>query len=274
MVVYVHVISVGTSVLSNFEREFPDEARKLGVVGWGSLSPDDPRQWRALTNAYRGSKVFKVLLNYLSQNPKVRSAELNAFLSFVNYVGHSKKDVRVLTYTTDTGNGFLCGRLIHAYLINEGYKTLTKKPVKIKGLGRTLQSFEDGLMNLTDKVVVKIRKYVMKGYKVYINATGGFKPETAYLILAGALAGAHKAYYIHETFKEIVELPLPKLSIDEKLVKVIKNLKQPYELINEEELNEKLISEGLDLNDLRERGIIHKEKPKFRKYVVKLTTIV
>ncbi len=270
MVMYVHVIAVGTSILSNFEREFPEEAEKLGIKGWGVLSPEDPAQKEAFKHAHEGSNVFKTLLNYVSEDPKKRSAELNAFLTFVNYAGHSKKNVGVLIYTTDTGNGFLCGQLVHTYLTREGYKSLTKKPVRIKWLGRTLESFEDGLINLTDKIVVKIRDHVKKGRKVYINATGGFKPETAYLVLAGALAGAHKAYYIHETFKEIVELPLPKLSIDEKLVNVIKNLKEPYAPLNEEELKEKLASEGLDINDLRERGVIHKEKPQFRKYVVKL----
>ncbi len=33
MVMRVHVIAVGTSILSNFEREFPKRAEELGIKG-------------------------------------------------------------------------------------------------------------------------------------------------------------------------------------------------------------------------------------------------
>ncbi|MEM4650566.1 MAG: putative CRISPR-associated protein [Pyrobaculum sp.] len=43
----------------------------------------------------------------------------------------------------------------------------------------------------------------------YVVATGGFKPESTFAVIAAYLAGAHGAVYIHETFKDVVELPIP-----------------------------------------------------------------
>lgn len=270
---WVHVISVGTSILRNFSRESVELCRELGICEWGFIGFDHPDQVRALASARRGDVIFDSLYDFVSRNPGRASAELNAFLRAVSLFSHSPPgDVGVYVFSSDSGTGYLCASLVHAFLSDSGYSTLSKDPVRISGLGRNLLSFEDSLVDLVDKVVVKILEWNSRGIRVYLNLTGGFKPESAYLVLAGALAGAQRAYYIHETFDDVVSVPLPRLTIDHRLASIIKRLKDPYQALSEQELEEILRDEGLDLTDLRERGVIQEKIPAFRKYVVKLVS--
>ncbi len=57
------------------------------------------------------------------------------------------------------------------------------------------------------------------GRLTYVVATGGYKPESTFAVIAAYLAGAHGAVYIHETFKEVVELPMLPLQLRQVLAK-------------------------------------------------------
>jgi len=92
---------------------------------------------------------------------------------------------------------------------------------RIPELGR---SFEAGLYNLLDAVASLVAKYRGLGLRVYLNATGGFKLETAVLYLAACLLGADRVYYIHEAMREVVELPALPLSIDRRFAEVLQKL--------------------------------------------------
>ncbi|MEM0172395.1 MAG: putative CRISPR-associated protein, partial [Thermoproteota archaeon] len=268
---WVHVISVGTSILRNFSRDQKNLCEKLDICNWGTMRFDDPDQQRALTAARRGDPIFDTLYEYVSKNHFKASAELNAFLRAVSRFKHSPpKDVSVYLFSSNSGTGYLCASLIHEFLRSLNYTMLRKDPIRIEYLGKNLQSFEDSLVDLVEKVVNKILEWNSKGIKVYLNLTGGFKPESTFLALAGALAGAQKAYYIHETFDELVTVPLLKLAIDHRLTNLIKRLEDPYKTFSEPELEDLLRGEGLNLEDLRERGFIEEEKPAFRKYLIKL----
>lgn len=268
---WVHVISVGTSILRNFSRDRKNLCEELGICDWGFIRFDHPDQQRALSVARRGDPIFNALYEYVSEDPRRASAELNAFLRAVSLFNHSpREDVGVYVFSSDSGTGYLCASLIHEFLRNLNYLMLSKDPVRIEGLGKNILSFEDSLVDLVEKVVTKILEWNSKGIKVYLNLTGGFKPESTYLALAGALAGAQRAYYIHETFEEIVAVPLLKLAIDPRLTNLIKRLKDPYQTFSEPELEDLLRDEGLDLKDLRESGFIQERAPAFRKYIIKL----
>jgi CRISPR/Cas system-associated protein Csm6 len=58
-----------------------------------------------------------------------------------------------------------------------------------------------------------------EGRLTYVVATGGFKPESTFAVIAAYLAGAHGAVYIHETFKDVMELPILPLQLEETLAK-------------------------------------------------------
>lgn len=224
MVRWMHVIASGTSVLRNFEFVRRDEAVRLGVEGWFRLAPGDPRQELAerVVGEGRGNEVYEALWNFLAGDPEAASAEINAFLKYVSLAAHApRSEVGVLVFSTDTGTGYLCAALVHEYLRSEGYVTLTPAPVRVSGLGTSEESLDDGLANLLDEVVSVIRDEVGRGVKVYVNATAGFKAETTFLALAAAMAGATAAYYIHESFREVVELPLPPLAIDSRVRELV-----------------------------------------------------
>ncbi|MEM2075734.1 MAG: putative CRISPR-associated protein [Zestosphaera sp.] len=270
---WVHVISVGTSILRNFSRDRKNLCEELGICDWGFIGFDHPEQQRALSVARRGDPIFNALYEYISEDPRRASAELNAFLRAVSLFNHSpREDVGVYVFSSDSGTGYLCASLIHEFLHNLNYLMLSKDPIRIEGLGKNILSFEDSLVDLIEKVVTKILEWNSKGIKVYLNLTGGFKPESTYLALAGALAGAQRAYYIHETFDEVVTVPLLKLAVDYRLANLVKKLRDPYQTFSGSELEDILRNEKLDLVDLKERGVIQEKAPAFRKYIIKLIT--
>ncbi len=256
MVKWLHVIASGTSILRNFELKRSEDAGRLGITGWFRLPPNHPAQEEAVRAARSGSKheVFSVLSEFLRQSPETVSAELNAFLKYVSLANHAPPhEVGVLIFSTDTGTGYLCAALIHEYLRREGYAVVTNEPVRVEGLGTSEESFDDGLANLLDKVVNVIREKTAEGIKVYVNATAGFKAETSFLTMAAALAGATAAYYIHEAFREVIELPLPPLTINPKVRKLITLTGR--EGLSIGEFEETARSQGLNPNDLLERKL-------------------
>lgn len=272
MVRWLHVIATGTSILRNFEFRFRGRAEELGVEGWFRLPPDDPRQdvaW-GVARAGRGDEVYRALSDYLRSDPRGASAELNAFLRYVSLSNHVPPgEVGVLVYSTDTGTGYLCARLIHEYLVGEGYAALTPEPVRVEGLGTSEESLDDGLANLLDKVVSVIREEVAKGVKVYVNATAGFKPETTFLTMAAALAGAAATYYIHEAFREVIELPLPPLTVDPKIKQLIS--KVGPEGMNVTEYEETARNLGINPQELLEKKLlILTDKVRLRKWLTLL----
>ncbi len=269
MVRWVHIISVGTSLLGNFERSKPDLASKLGVKEWFKASPNDEVQDVALGHARVGDPIFDSLLKFVKEGPEEASAELNAFLKYVRLNSHvPPKDVGVLLYSTDTGTCYLCASVISKYLRSKGYYLLSPKPLRIEGLGRCEELFDDALTNLLDKVVTKVAEWSRKDVPVYINATGGFKAETQFLVLAAAVSGAKAAYYIHETFKEVIELPLPPLRIDPRIEELVKYVKQ-YGVMSKSELEMKCMELGLDPKELEvDRKLIKNNK--LRKWLLSL----
>jgi CRISPR/Cas system-associated protein Csm6 len=82
--------------------------------------------------------------------------------------------------------------------------------------------FHEGLLQLARAVGNDVKKARREGRLTYVVATGGFKPESTFAVIAAYLAGAHGAVYIHETFKEVVELPMLPLQLRQVLAKFAK----------------------------------------------------
>ena len=273
MVKWLHIIGVGTSLLSNFERRFPEEARRLGVTGWYRLSPSDPGQYVAEEEAGKGfsSGVFRRLYELLSGDPRGFSAELNAFLGYIDFAGHAPpSEVGVLLYTTDTGVSWLIGRVLREYLASKGY--IVEGPYRIRGLGRSVKVFEEGLVNLVDEVVSRVVEAKRKGVSVYINATPGYKAETTFLVLAGLLAGATTIYYIHEAFREPISLPILPLAIKREIIELLNKIDEAEKYIAEEILRDY----NYTTRTLREMGLIEEigGKIRVRKWAKKIISLL
>lgn len=63
-----------------------------------------------------------------------------------------------------------------------------------------------GLRSLVSTLIKCIQEEKERGYEVLINATGGFKAEIAYAVLVGLLFDL-PVVYIHERFRDIIEMP-------------------------------------------------------------------
>jgi len=126
------------------------------------------------------------------------SAETNSLSRIV------QRDDRLIFLHSHTEEGTLCAEVLKSFYEKKDFdcavfaiQDLTYKESRFK---------MRGLRALVGKMVELIREEKRKGRMVIINATGGFKAEIAYAVLVGLLFDV-PVYYIHEAFKEIIEMP-------------------------------------------------------------------
>lgn len=230
------VVTVGTSILSNAGSRLGDPFLKE----LATISPEDPRQ----------SEVEKVdvgrLVNFAVAEPERCCAELNTFVKFIKKWPHLISKCRAVFYTSDTNNGRLAARAVSKawHAVAQQFRINCEVDVReIHGLGR---DFTQSLAELAAQLVREVKCERARGRLVYVVATGGFKPESTFAVLSAYLAGATGVLYIHESFRDLVELgPLP-LKLSDDLVKYAKGLIDEYTLAN------KL---GLDVHHLEDVGL-------------------
>ncbi|GEM_PF-1077632 len=115
------------------------------------------------------------------------------------------------TLFSETEESELCAQALVNYYQNRGFPSEAEK---IEGLNYREGIFcSRGLRALVSKLVEVIEEKRKKGYEVLINATGGFKAESAYALLVGMLFRV-PVYYIHEVFQNVVEMPVVPVSWD------------------------------------------------------------
>ncbi|MDQ6963581.1 MAG: putative CRISPR-associated protein, partial [Mariprofundales bacterium] len=156
------------------------------------------------------SECWRLVECLLERDPYGMSAELNA----MDWVLESKCDgvSEVILYASDTPEGEHSAKLLRGFL-EKACSGITVSVKRVGGLGR---DFWPGLLELVRTLVRDVRRLVAeKEYSViYLNATGGFKPETAMALVAASLAGPVAAYYKHESMRETVMLPPVPLALD------------------------------------------------------------
>ena len=220
-----HLVIVGTSVLRNGLRELgsPEVA---SCPGGGSAArcsdlvaacADPQRLDRERCASLLGDEECLGLLGCLvSRDPFRMSAELNA----MDWVVENKcSDVRrIVLFASDTPEGRAAATVLERFLGAEcpGVEVVTET---VTGLGG---EFWPGLLNLTRAIARWARRaFYRDNDMVYLNATGGFKPEAGMAILAAMLAAPVVPYYKHEAMKETVILPQIPLSVDEGRLRVL-----------------------------------------------------
>lgn len=111
--------------------------------------------------------------------------------------------------------GGRCAAAVARFFQEEGFITSVRQ---IEGLTYEEKCFKNkGMHALIAMLVQLIGWQQRRGRQVLINATGGFKAEVAYATTAGLLFGI-PVYYLHESFKEIIELPPAPISWDYSLL--------------------------------------------------------
>lgn len=263
----IFVIStVGTSILGNVEREYldkiPEKYRSL-VKGASRLSVDDPKQEEFLKRAYENDELFISIYNIVCSNPTKLSAELNALLNFIknHYFRFAEAEmIEFNLYSTDTGTAWFCAKIIEKWLRQELSRhyvfkgqVLVNEPIKLRKFGWGYTFFPEALLDMIDKVAKVIVSKKRQGYKVYVNATAGFKVETTYLTIISLMLDVDSVFYIHEATHEVVELPMLPLDLREHFKKMLDELKEP--------LRKEILEEtyGVSVEELRERGLVEVE---------------
>ena len=121
---------------------------------------------------------------------------------------------RIVLLHSDTPDGEQCAAvLLHYY-----ERTHDAVKEKIPKLDYRESGFKvQGLRSLVSAMARLIGEQRRAGHDVAINATGGFKAEIAYATLVGLLFDV-PVYYIHEAFKDIIEMPATPIGWDLSLI--------------------------------------------------------
>ncbi|MCS7241286.1 MAG: putative CRISPR-associated protein [Candidatus Caldatribacterium sp.] len=131
-------------------------------------------------------------------DPRRASAETNALSHIL------KEDDALVFLHSETKDGELCAKALATYYEQKGHESRT---VLVKDLSYREADFRlRGLRSLVGQLFACIQEEKQKGREVLINATGGFKAESAYATLVGLLCNV-PVYYIHEVFQEIIAMP-------------------------------------------------------------------
>jgi len=180
---HLHLVTVGTSVLSN--------------CGWkrGDPLPAKGETQRAV-----------------AVDPRKASAELNALLHYAEL----RMCDRVHLIATDTPEGRFCRDVVGAYAASKGIPT--EQGVEADLLPADTADPYAAAAHLRDRIFAVAESAHERGDAIFLNLTGGLKAETAVAAAAATLlmiAGVPiTAYYAHESMIEPVELPILSLRGD------------------------------------------------------------
>ena len=220
-----HIFTVGTSILANYARAANGEDLELlgslgidigqmkrtgalGDIGWN----DYESLLREETRRSDVRRFVESLARFVGEYPRRASAELNAFYGIIGNTENLRHVSVVLLYTR-TPEGVLAARVLDLHLSSRGVRVETRP---VEGYSSP-QEFPQGLYNLV-KALLDTLGDIEKSNpraKVLVNATGGFKPETAFTTLVSFLHPMVDAvYYISERFRVPVILPRIALKLD------------------------------------------------------------
>ena len=233
---FLHLVTVGTSVIRNASsHEGISEDLRSRLTAWSTAPPGSSEDLEASNRAAPGTDEFKAVLGYVSGNPRKASAELNAFIGYLEHLvdnGVRGVEHRIVLLSTDTGAGWFSTRVLEEYLKEVvghdlskiwgvgGHKVVGVESRRIEKLG---VDFSEGILGLIAEVKKIILRVGDKYDRVLANLTGGFKPESAAVLVAAGLLGIDAVYYIHEAMRNVVELPVIPLRVDENARKLLVN---------------------------------------------------
>ncbi len=170
-----------------------------------------------LVNAARRGVPREGLVDYAVSAPEEACAEFNTVVKFARKYPALFGDVYAAFYATDTDDGRTAGAVLREGFCRVVRAGGCRSELKVvPGLG---VDFNAGLLALAREVGLDVKRARREGRLAYVVATGGFKPESTFAVIAAYLAGAHGVVYVHESFRDVVQLPMVPLQLDEILVK-------------------------------------------------------
>ena len=201
MVKEFHIVTVGTSILTN--------AQRAGVAGLsGKKKVSDEKFWRSFADKPTN---IKQLVDFVAEDPKRYSAELNTFLRVVGQKDPGR--IEVFLVSTRTAAGEICKIVLEDFLKTRGYNLYVGEDIsgyfwekEFFDETYAVDAFQKDIVLLLDRLLYLAKKKKNDGYKVFINPTGGLKAHVIVSALAGFLTGVD-IYYMNEEFRDVVFLP-------------------------------------------------------------------
>jgi len=162
-----------------------------------------------LTKAERDGKSDDLQVYLRFTDPEKASAETNSLSHLL------KEGDRIVFLRSQTKEGERAAEALATFYRNSGYSA---EVVEVPDLQYRESRFKmRGLRALVARLIEIVQHERKQDREVLINATGGFKAEIAYATLVGLLFDV-PVYYIHEVFREIIELPPTPISWDYSLI--------------------------------------------------------
>ncbi len=167
-----------------------------------------------LSNARRILRVEEVTDRQLDQYLKETESEKAS--AETNSLGRLlQTGDRIVFLHSQTDEGRQCAEALRRHYTRQHYSVELRE---VRDLTYAESRFKlRGLRSLVATLIEQIRKERAQQRPVLINATGGFKAEIAYATLVGLLFDA-PVYYIHEAFRDIIEMPPTPISWDYSLL--------------------------------------------------------
>jgi putative CRISPR-associated protein (TIGR02619 family) len=190
----LHIVTVGISLLTNYAKASNLPLEKV-------------------------LRRHQQLADFLKEDPRAACSEVNALAASTKNLLQRKPaglGVTLIYSATANKEGQLTARLIASFLKQRG---VVVSEIKLKDSAvpanpqadpvEAARLAQEGLIGLYDKVEKHIGKMKAKhpNLMVAINATGGFKSETAILYGLGCELGL-PVYYLHETYRVPIVLPV------------------------------------------------------------------
>lgn len=217
---------IGTSLLANFAREkgskFSSKYRDLQE--WARLPPDDSRNivdQGEICRAIDDQDLVNDMVDYVVSNKGKSCAEVNGVMSIMSIFSHKVGDIELVFMYTRSCNTMLVEKVLVKALNKLGFSEI--REIGLTGIS-SLERFDEGLVEVLDRVSSIIRDSKVNGRRVYVNATPGFKAETSFIVLVSLILGADGVVYIHESFNKPVVIPAIPLSIRREEIETLLNV--------------------------------------------------
>ena len=224
---HVHILLVGTSLIRNASRIISNlgggklKLPKEVLEAYSRLRKEDIEKltrWSRVIDdeeaRYPPRTIRMFLEAYAITMPKQASAELNSLLTFTDVTGEPVD--RVILVRTSTNICNLVANILRSILPKFNIKVDSREIVI--GIFEVEESIYTGLAELLVKIYEVCKAEVKRHNIVYLNATAGFKPESAIALMAASLAGIQAAYYMHEADRKIRIIPIPPLKPDKEYI--------------------------------------------------------
>lgn len=189
----LHIVTVGISLLTNFAKANSLPLEKV-------------------------LRLHKQLAEFLKADPRNACSEINSLDARTGLLRKKNKGLAVtLVYSATAGKeSQLTARLIGNFLKQRGIEVAE---IKLKDIGvpanpkaepaEAARLAEAGLIRLYDTLEAHVNKMrqLHPDLGISLNATGGYKAETAILYGLGCELGL-PVYYLHETYRVPITLPV------------------------------------------------------------------